>query len=229
MASKQQPNIPYYGRSNKGHHSSVSKDQSWTSKTLQKIFPAGLPIIDVTSGPDIIQIRDAIQTYCQKEIGPISDIFIDGKFAEKKFIHKDIDKITKDDTGIEKAHYLNLLKLQDLEDLLYEKSKKRLYGLLHSITTKELDERILAYIATIEASESDKNPTSSAEKKSSVESEKAASASVLRASPKGCPLFLWQCIMHVTTTRVMGNYIIYQDNNCYAVHHCKAEKRRERS
>jgi hypothetical protein len=121
MASKQPPNKPNHGRPNKGQHPSVSKDQSGTSRTLQRIFPAGLPIIDVTSGPDILQIRDAIQTHCQKEIGPISDIFTDGKFAEKKVIHKDIEKITKDDTGIEKAHYLNLLKLQDSEDLLYEK------------------------------------------------------------------------------------------------------------
>ena len=66
MASNQPPNKPNHGRSNKGQHSSASKDQLVTSKALQKILPAGLPIIDVTSGSDIIQIRDAIQTYCQK-------------------------------------------------------------------------------------------------------------------------------------------------------------------
>jgi hypothetical protein len=84
MASKRHSNRPNHGRTSKGHHSSVSTGQTGTGKTLQKSFPAGLPIIDVTSGPDIIQIRDAIQTYCQKEIGPISDIFVDGKYAEKK-------------------------------------------------------------------------------------------------------------------------------------------------
>ena len=43
-----------------------------TGRGYRKDHPTGLAIIDITSGPVITQIRDAIQVYCQREICPIS-------------------------------------------------------------------------------------------------------------------------------------------------------------
>ena len=181
----------------RGDRSSTSG--STIGKGFQKIHPAGLPQIHVTSGPIITQIRDAIQIFCQREIGPISDIFTDGKYFTRPETEFGSKEILEDLTGILKARLLSRLKTEDTEDLLYEKSKAKLHAVLSSITTKELDERILSYVNTIEDAEREVEP-------------KSLKVNSTTSGKKKCPLFLWQCITHVTTTKVIGNYIVDQDN-----------------
>ena len=50
------------------------------TKGYKKIHIAELPIIDVNSGPNISNIRDALIQYCQREIGPIAGIFTEGMY-----------------------------------------------------------------------------------------------------------------------------------------------------
>ena len=51
-------------------------------QVFRKINPPELPVIAIDCAGNITHIRNALITYCQKELGSISTMFIDGKYQE---------------------------------------------------------------------------------------------------------------------------------------------------
>jgi hypothetical protein len=121
-------------------------------QVFKKINPSELPVIGINSGGNISHIKMALITYCQKELGPISKIFTELKYQNDitvPFSAEDLpDK--NDPLGIYKAVIIGRMKEADSDNLAYEKSKMKLYGILYSMTTKEMDERLSVHRSTIE-------------------------------------------------------------------------------
>ena len=151
---------------NRDPKSGDSKDPGNTAgaKTYQKNIPAaisGLPKIALNDGPNILHIRDALIQYCQRELGPISGIFLEGKYRSPATASYDPAEIEADKTGIKEDLASVKLKRAEVENDLYEKSKIKLHGLLSGMTTREVDDRISTYRDSLKRIESEQQPKSS--------------------------------------------------------------------
>ena len=173
---------------------------------IKKIHPDFLPVISNNSGPSIIQIREALTTYCQREIGPISKIFTSGKYDPPKPIEIDYAElsIANDTTGMRKQLVLNQHRTRELEIDSYQSSKLKLFGIITSMMTKDLDEKVKAYIANLPSAQP--TPTTL------FTNTPNASEPAIIPDLSECPLFLWNCILVVLTTKTSGNLRIDQDN-----------------
>jgi hypothetical protein len=178
------------------------------AKTYQKISIPGLPKIGLNDGPNILHIRDALIQYCQRELGPISGIFIEGKYKTPATAAYDPSEIEADKTGIKKDQVSARLKRADVENELYEKSKIKLHGILSGMTSREVDEKIAAHRDSLKRIDLEEHSKSS---KTSLQPSTSAAAK-LELEELECPLSLWKCIVHVTTTRTIGNTKIDQNN-----------------
>ena len=173
------------------------------TKGYKKIHISELPIIDVNSGPNISNIRDALIQYCQREIGPIAGIFTEGKYRLPATATWDAAAVSADATGVLKEQASAKLKRADIENEKYDQSKPKLHGVLSGMTTRDVDERIANFrnaAAIIEE-----------QRLAAIESKPGET----RAGPKDesqCPLALWKAIVHVTTSRTIGNPKIDQNN-----------------
>ena len=76
------------------------------------------------------------------------------------------------------------------------------------MTTREVDDRISTYRDPLKRIESEQQPKSS---KTSIEPLKTQDAKI-DLTELECPLALWKCIVHVTTTRTIGNTKVDQNN-----------------
>jgi hypothetical protein len=92
------------------------------------------------------------------------------------------------------------MKQADSDNLAYEKSKMKLYGLLSSITTKEMDERLSVHRSTIES-----KPTLPAGSATATATASEDTMPPTDTAFVNCPLSLWKDIVHVTTTKTAGN------------------------
>jgi hypothetical protein len=95
----------------------------------------------------------ALITYCQKELGPISKIYTELKYQKDITVPFSVEDLSdkNDPLGIYKAVIIGRIKQADSDNLNYEKSKMILYGLLYSMSTKEMDERLSVHRSTIES------------------------------------------------------------------------------
>ena len=111
-------------------------------QVFRKINPPELPVIGINCAGNITYIRNALITYCQKELGRISKMFIDGKYQESITVQYEASSMTteKDPLGLKRASIMNQMKQADLDNAAYEKSKGKLYGIISSMTTKEVEE-----------------------------------------------------------------------------------------
>ena len=127
--------------------SQAAGSQSIQPDLLKKIHPKFLPVIGHNSENSIIQIRDALITYCQREIGPISKMFTAGKFDPPPHIVFDSKDFSaaSDPSGILKAKILNQMKTRDSELESYDRSKLRLFGIISSMVSKEIGEKIRSF------------------------------------------------------------------------------------
>jgi Reverse transcriptase (RNA-dependent DNA polymerase) len=180
-------------------------------KVYKKISIPELPIIGLNDGPNILHIRDALIHYCERELGLISGIFIEGKYKDPATVSYDPEKIAADKTGIAKDLVSAKIKRADADNDSYEKSKLKLHGILSGMTTREVDEKIAAHRDSLQRLETEEQLKSS---KTSIqpstyttEKSKMSAAEELQ-----CPLALWKCIVHVTTTRTIGNQKVDQNN-----------------
>ena len=85
-------------------------------------------------------------------------------------------------------------------------SRAKLHGVLSGMTTRELDEKILSYRNSTAAM-----AAQSAEKDKSLKMI-SDEADMLDTLDTQCPLSLWKAIVHVTTTRTIGNTKVDQNN-----------------
>jgi hypothetical protein len=177
-------------------------------QVFKKINPSELPVIGINSGGNISHIKMALITNCQKELGPISKMFTEIAYQKEitvPFDSKDLsDK--NDPLGIYKARIIGRMKQADADNLAYEKSKTKLYGVISSMTTKEVDEKLSVHRSSIESKST--LPAGSATA--------TASTGDFTTIPDdtafvNCPLSLWKGIVHVVTTKTAGNKRIDQD------------------
>ena len=173
-------------------------------KSYKKIFLPELPIIDINSGHNISSIRDALIQYCQRELGPISSIFIDLKYKKPATATFDAAAVTADTSGVLKEQASAKLKRADIENEKYDLSKPKLHGLLSGMTTREVDERIVNY----------RNAKAIVEEQMRVADGKPGETRAIFLPPdeSQCPLALWKAIVHVTTSRTIGNIHVDQNN-----------------
>ena len=173
-------------------------------KSYKKIFLPELPIIDINSGHNITMIRDALIQYCQRELGPISSIFTELKYKAPATATYDSAAVTADTSGVLKEQASSKLKRADIENEKYELSKPKLHGILSGMTTREVDERIVNY----------RNAKAIVEEQMRVADGKPGEirATCLSPDESQCPLALWKAIVHVTTSRTIGNTFVDQNN-----------------
>ena len=107
-------------------------------------------------------------------------------------------------TGMRKQLVLNSHRTRELEIDSYQNSKLKLFGIITSMMTKDLDEKVRAHISNLRSS-----PTTLA---TNSPTDTAVAAT---HDPSECPLFLWNCILVVLTTKTSGNLRIDQDNVAY--------------
>jgi hypothetical protein len=103
------------------------------------------------------------------------------------------------------------IKRADADNDRYEKSKLKLHGILSGMTTREVDEKIAAHrdaLTRLETEEQLKSSKTSIQPSphNTEKSDKSASEELQ------CPLALWKCIVYVTTTRIIGNQKVDQNN-----------------
>ena len=98
------------------------------TKAYKKIHISELPIIELNSGPVISQIREALIQYCQRELGPIAGIFIEGNYRPPATASYNIEEIKADSTGLRKEEASARIKRADIDNDTYEKSKIKLFS-----------------------------------------------------------------------------------------------------
>ena len=69
------------------------------TKAYKKIHISELPIIDLNSGPIISQIMEAIVQYCQRELGPMAGIFIEGSYRTPATASYNLQEIKKEEAS----------------------------------------------------------------------------------------------------------------------------------
>ena len=77
-------------------------------------------------------------------MGPISKIFIEGSYQDEITVSYDAGSLSKekDPLGLNKARIIGKMKQADIDNAAYEKSKAKLFGIISSMTTKEVDEKL---------------------------------------------------------------------------------------
>jgi hypothetical protein len=194
---------------------------------FKKIHLAALPTIGLTDGPNIPHIRDALQHYSQREFGDISNIFVEGAYKAPVAARSPQPDFESDPSGILKQLTIARLKREDADYDVYLKNKAKLFSVISSMTTRDLDERILAHqesltnteinemIGGAEINETSILGTAVATTELTDTATSTATATDLPSAPISttqCPLFLWKCIVFVTTTTKIGNLREDQNN-----------------
>ena len=175
---------------------------------FKKIHIPALPTIGLLDGPNIPYIRDALQHYTQREIGQIADIFTEGRYREPDTAIYSSEDFDTDTTGIKKQLAIARWKREEADYDTYVKSKGKLFSVISSITTRDLDERILAHQESLSGTEV-KDMILGIESHNQITASARTATSVCTTQ---CPLFLWKCIVHVTTTQKIGNLKADQNN-----------------
>ena len=156
--------------------------------------PEGMPTITMGSGNYIQDVKFGIITYCQRmDMSKIAKILATGCFEEKVEVVIDNDRLGTT--------------AQDYRD--YLKSKVKLTGILRSMTSKELDEK-LEQLFTLQLATRDAaldllpDPISAAERNAFNLANPIVDTS--------CPLQLWRNIVFLITTKTTGSKRLDQDN-----------------
>ena len=89
------------------------------AKGYKKIYITELPIIDLNGGPNISHIREAIIQYCQRELGSIAGIFIEGIYSPPASYN--VEEIKADSTGLKKEEASARIKRAESDNDKYEK------------------------------------------------------------------------------------------------------------
>ena len=177
-------------------------------QVFKKINPSDLPVIGINSGGNISHIKMALITYCQRELGPISKMFTEMAYQKDITVPFDTADLSdkNDPLGIYKARIIGRMKQADTDNLAYEKSKTKLYGVISSMTTKEVDEKLSVHRSTIES-----KPTLPAGSATATATVSETISPPTDTAFVNCPLSLWKDIVHVVTTKTAGNKRIDQD------------------
>ena len=181
------------------------------AKGYKKIYITELPIIDLNSGPNISHIREAIIQYCQRELGSIAGIFIEGIYSPPATASYNVEEIKADSTGLKKEEASARIKRAESDNDKYEKDKIKLHGILSGMTTREVDERVQAHRDSLRKAQSTSNFGSLSMTPTTLTTT-TMSRITSPAAELQCPLTLWKHIVHVTTTRTIANTTVDQND-----------------
>ena len=180
---------------------------------LQKRPQAGdlLPTIGLSSGPNIIEIRNQITTYCQqRQIGKIARCLATGAYEEKEVITIDNALLgdAADPHGMQKELYLEERKAINEEFRSYVNSKEQLLGILKSMTDKPLDEKITARYQSLQVEFSTNLAVLQTSGPTADVVAKFLSDNTVNLL---CPLLFWKNIVFLCTAKNSGNRRLDQD------------------
>jgi hypothetical protein len=204
-ATKQSKVVTQDKKSDLGHAKKTGGADITKPHVFKKINQPELPTIDINCGGNISHIKNAIVAYCEKERGPISKIFTEGRYQDEIVVTYDPVSLSKenDPLGINKARVIGQAKQADIDNLAYEISKPKLHGIPISMTTKEVDEKLFIHRSHLNSdtttSISHGTPTASTNTPPTV------------TAFVNCPLQLWKDVVHVVTTITAGNKRMDQD------------------
>ena len=183
----------------------------------------GMPVITLGSGNYIQDVKSGIITYCQRiDMSKIAKILATGRFDKKVEVVIDNDKLgtTADPHGIYKDAITNEIRqtAQDYRD--YIKSKEKLTGIIRSMTSKEVDEKLeqlfTLLLATRDAAfDLLPNPPSAAENNAFGLANPIVDTS--------CPVQLWRNKVFLITTKTTRSKRLDDPNVC----NLKAKDKRE--
>jgi hypothetical protein len=143
VATKQEKS-EHHDRKQDHHHFKKNGGSDLTNpQHFRKINPPELPVIGINSGGNISHAKTALITYCEKELGPISNMFTDMVYQDKIIVSYDAEALSEKNgpLGLNKACILAKMKQADIDNHAYEKSKTKLHGIITSMTIKELSVR----------------------------------------------------------------------------------------
>ena len=111
-----------------------------------KIPNKSLPTINLDSGREIQLIEEALITFCQREIGEIANIFTDKAYREFKDPEYDETELVekKDPYKFKQTKLLRAMEQNEKDAIEYHKSRIKLYGTIISMTSTEVDEKLLS-------------------------------------------------------------------------------------
>lgn len=169
------------------------------------------------SGPHIIDIRNAISSFClSHDMAAISRMLTLGTYEEYTPPTVDPTKIGNDNDGNNRdpfGLYIDSIKAAikqtSLAELAYNKSKEKLLGLLISITSKELEDKLKILFTGQIADRTDKAQRISANGGTALQIETALG--LLPTINPDDPLQTWTNIVYLVTTKASGNKRIDQD------------------
>ena len=155
---------------------------------FKNIHIPDLPTIGLQDGPNIPHIRDALQHYTQRETGDIAEIFSEGRYKDPATVVFTAEDFDSDSTGIKKQLAIAKWKREEADYDAYIKSKAKPFSVISSITTRDLDEMILAHQESLSNSEV-KEMVMGADSSRQITS---AAGAAHPLSTTQCPLFLWK-------------------------------------
>ena len=90
--------------------------------------------------------KEALITYCEREIGEIANIFTDKAYREFNDPEYDASELTeaKDPHKFKQTKLLRAMEQKEKDELEYSKSRIKLYGTIISMTSTEVDEKLLS-------------------------------------------------------------------------------------
>ena len=111
-----------------------------------KIPNKSLPTINLDSGREIQLIEEALITFCQREIGEIANIFTDKAYREFKDPEYDETELVekKDPYKFKQTKLLRAMEQNEKDAIEYHKSRIKLYGTITSMTSTEVNEKLLS-------------------------------------------------------------------------------------
>ena len=176
-----------------------------TGPVYRKIHPAELPVIGLNSGNQLHNIAEAISAYCQKEgFGSIYLMFTRLRYEDLMTVEYDPKKLTdkEDPFQFERYKVQSRLKAADLENEKYRASKQKLLGVLNTMTTKEVDEKLISHAAAIKKYLEASKPSLTSDYPDPKEK---------IGDIETCPLTRWKAITFILTSKTSGNRRIDQD------------------
>ena len=119
VATKQNRPEPPEKKNDHRHFKRGGSSDITNPQVFKKINPSELPVIGINSGGNISHIKNALITYCQKELGPISKIFTELAYQpEITVAYDEADLIDANDPlGILKARIIGRMKQADVDNL----------------------------------------------------------------------------------------------------------------
>ena len=175
--------------------------------------PEGMPLITMQSGIFIEDIKASIISYCQRmDLSRIVKILSTGEFEKKVMIQVDDTKLgdKEDPHGLYREFVRDEVRQAAQDSRDYEKSKDKLVGILRSMTSKELDEKINQLFNTQSA---ERDITLAAENKAAATA--TSTAALHLANPcidATCPLQLWRNLVFLITAKPTGSKRLDCDN-----------------